>query len=246
MQTRVETTASAIVYLPVSLLSQDGDRFEAEVLRLLIGGSELLQIDCSQLDQLYSGHVKLMWIALDLCQKHGAALRLVSVRPDVIRILKLLDLLEFFPFRVSDENHGYAEAVGPSEQSVNDAISGFVDYLRRIDAPEMVVTDARTIFYEITTNILHHGHLDPVEVIIVTALLTTTDSHRELIIRFTDSGIPFDSAKPRPQLVPDEAAAEGRKRGFGLVMVERLSDSLSYERYRSTFNVITAKKRWAI
>jgi anti-anti-sigma factor len=246
MQTPVKTSSPDSVYLPVSLLPQTVDRFESEVERLLVGGSRRLLLDCSELEQVYSGHVRLMWNAHELCNKYGATLRLVSVRPDVIRILRLLDLLEFFPFRTSDEHHGYAEAVGSSGESVHDALAGFADYLRRIGAPETVVTDAGTIFYEITTNILHHGHLDHTEVIIVTAILTSTDSSRELVLRFTDSGIPFDSAQPQPKLVPEEAAAEGRTRGFGLMMVARLSDSLSYERYRSTFNVITAKKRWSI
>jgi len=246
MQTPVETSSPTTVFLPVSLSPQTGDQFESEVQRLLLNGTRQLLLDCSQLEQLYSGHVRLMWSTHELCTKYGASLRLVSVRPDIIRVLKLLDLLEFFPFRMSDENHGYAEAVGSSGESVHDALRGFTDYLRQIGAPETVVTDARTIFYETTTNILHHGHLDPTEVIIVTAILTSTDSNRELVIRFTDNGIPFDSAQPQPRLVPEDAAAEGRARGFGLMMVGRMSDSVSYERFRSTFNVFTAKKRWYI
>jgi anti-sigma regulatory factor (Ser/Thr protein kinase)/anti-anti-sigma regulatory factor len=246
MQPPVETFSPATVTLPGSLLPQTGDRFEATVQQLLVSGNRSLLLDCSELEQLYSGHVKLMWIARNLCKQHDASLRLVSVRPDVIRILKLLDLLEFFPFRISDADQGYAEAVGSTGESVRDALTGFEDYLRKIGAPETVMTDVRIIFYEITTNILNHGSLDPTEVIIVTAILTTSDSNRELIIRFTDNGIPFDSAQPQPRLIPEDAAAEGRTRGFGLMMVSRLADSISYERHRSTFNLITAIKRWAI
>lgn len=246
MQPPVETLSPATVTLPGSLLPQAGDQFAAVVQQLLDSGSRLLLLDCSEIEQLYSGHVRLMWSAHELCTKHGASLRLVSVRPDIIRILKLLDLLEFFPFRMSDESHGYAEAVGSSGESVRDALIGFEDYLRKIGAPETVLTDARIIFYEITTNILNHANLDPTEVIIVTAILTSNDSSRELVIRFTDNGVPFDSAQPQPQLVPENAAAEGRTRGFGLIMVTKLADSISYERHRSTFNLITAKKRWSI
>ncbi len=245
MSLPVKTVSRASVVLPALLETAAGRNFEAEVAKALTTDSGELLVDCSELNQVYSGHIRLMWVAREMCRERGVALRLTSVRPDIVRILRLLDLTEFFPFEIGDGNCSYADAIPMSGESVREALRRFDDFLKQQSVPDTIVTDVRTICYEITTNIAQHGGLDSSEVVVMTAVLTESTKDREMTLHFMDSGRPFDPTEPRPLLTTQDAADSRQTRGYGLVMVARLADRVAYERFREAHNLLTVSKRWS-
>jgi anti-sigma regulatory factor (Ser/Thr protein kinase)/anti-anti-sigma regulatory factor len=245
MSLPVKTASRASVVLPALLETVAGRNFEAEVAKVLTADTGELLVDCSELNQVYSGHIRLMWVAREMCRERGVALRLTSVRPDIVRILRLLDLTEFFPFEIGDGNCSYADAIPMSGESVREALRRFDDFLKQQSVPDTIVTDVRTICYEITTNIAQHGGLDSSEVVVMTAVLTESTKDREMTLHFMDSGRPFDPTEPRPLLTTQDAADSRRTRGYGLVMVARLADRVAYERFREAHNLLTVSKRWS-
>lgn len=70
--------------------------------------------------------------------------------------------------------------------------------------------------------------------------MTVTDDPKAVIIRFCDSGIPFDPlAKPDPDIT---LAAEDRQiGGLGIYMVKKSMDDVTYE-YVNGENVLTIRK----
>jgi anti-sigma regulatory factor (Ser/Thr protein kinase)/anti-anti-sigma regulatory factor len=246
MWSPADTTAQAVIALPLSVEPEAGWRFESDLVRLLSGAVSELLLDCSELDQVCSGHIRLMWVARGMCTDRGISLRLVSVRPDIVRILRLLDLIEFFPFEVCDRTRGYADAIPISGATVREALDRFDAFLRQLQIPGPAATDLRTIFYEVTSNIVQHGGLDSGEVVVMTALPSAKGRDREMTLRFIDSGVPFDPTQPRPALVPANAASDRRTRGYGLAMMTRLADSVSYQRFRGAHNILTLSKRWSV
>ena len=245
MSLPVKTAGRASVVLPALLESAAGRNFEAEVAKALTTDTGELLIDCSELNQVYSGHIRLMWVAREMCRDRGVSLRLTSVRPDIVRILRLLDLTEFFPFEIGDGNCSYADAIPLSGQSVREALRRFDDFLKQQSVPDTVVTDVRTICYEVTTNISQHGGLDSSEIVVMTVVLDETEKDREMTLRFMDSGRPFDPTVPRPLLTTQDAAESRRTRGYGLVMVSKLANRVTYERFREAHNLLTVSKRWS-
>ena len=71
--------------------------------------------------------------------------------------------------------------------------------------------------------------------------VTIKDDPKEVVIRFCDSGIPFDPlAKPDPDIT---LSAEDRQiGGLGIYMVKKSMDDVSYE-YANGQNILTIRKR---
>lgn len=234
-----------VVALPVSVEDRSGQDFESAVMRALMAKPHELLLDCSDLGVVYSGHIRLMWIARDLSAKRGSTLRLVGVRPELIRVLRLLDLEAFFPFKVSDTTAGYADTIPVADTSIREALERFERYLGQLPMPELAAMDIRTIFYEMASNIMYHGELDSNDVIVVTAVVSTSENRHSISLKFIDSGVPFDPTVRRAGVMPHEAAESRRTRGYGLTMIAKLADSVSYERHLGVLNVCTAVKQWS-
>jgi anti-sigma regulatory factor (Ser/Thr protein kinase)/anti-anti-sigma regulatory factor len=240
-----EATDRIVIKLPVSIAPQPCSQFEADLERGIERKPRELLLDCSQLELVYSGHIRLMWRARERCEESGVALRLTSLRPDILRVLRLMDLEEFFPFKVSDWSRGFADVIAADGESVREALNRFEGFLKICKMPDRVAMDVRTVFYEVATNILNHAGLDSREVIIVTAVLSEIGTQNEINLKFIDSGVPFDPSSPRPEVVLKEAASSRRTRGYGLAMIAKLADSVIYERFRGVFNVCTTVKQWS-
>lgn len=74
------------------------------------------------------------------------------------------------------------------------------------------------------------------------AIAEISVDNNEIVLRFTDNGIPFDPTNTED---PDiTLSAEERKiGGLGIFMVKKSMDSISYE-YRDDLNILTIKKSY--
>ena len=211
-------------------------------------------LDCSDLEHTTSSHISTLWQARQRCQRAGIPVRLSSVRYGLFRILKILNLYELFEFEQGtvESKPGMekarlgAESVPalrldflPSAWAIKDALDRFHDYLRELNVQEICAFDLETVFYEITTNIRLHGQLDDDDCIGFVA----TPCGDVISLRFIDPGPMFDPTSDPPHFDPDQAIRRRQTSGFGLTMIRRLVDSISYHRRDDGRNVVTLTKK---
>jgi anti-sigma regulatory factor (Ser/Thr protein kinase) len=65
----------------------------------------------------------------------------------------------------------------------------------------------------------------------------------EITLEFTDAGEPFDPTGNTPEFNPRRAIRRRQSRGLGLVMIQRIVDSIAYDRVDGRFNVVTLVRR---
>jgi len=219
-------------------------------------GSGVVEIDCSRIQRVTSTHINILWQARQRYAKAGIEIRLKSPSSDLIRVLKLLDLYDLFmggePY--SEElQDGTRPATGdsrgqvlelkfkPETQEIDKALVSFRHFLEHLRVTGTSAFELETAFYEVATNIRLHGHLADEDQVEFRAQCLPD----RLLMKFIDPGQPFDFDSRRIAFDPRQAMGEGQKRGFGLVMIGRMTDDVRYERENMKFNVLTLEKRWS-
>lgn len=212
-----------------------------------------IALDCSLLDHTTSRHINALWDAMTRCERAGIPMRLTSVGYGLERVLNVLDLAELFTAEYELERRNKA-ARPPAEgqpaqrlevsleariDAVVDVMGEIHDFLGRLDLSEIGVFDLETVFYEVATNICRHSGLKQHHKISFVAEL----NQDEISLEFTDAGERFDPTGNTPEFDARLAIKRRQSRGIGLVMIQRLMDSVSYDRVDGKFNVVTLKKR---
>jgi anti-sigma regulatory factor (Ser/Thr protein kinase)/anti-anti-sigma regulatory factor len=212
-------------------------------------------IDCSQLNEVTSSHIGILWMAREHCEKNGKKTHLINTAPNLIHVLQVLDMREFFQI---DDNGGaaggenaelveseiihqqYDDNFYAKKEDINVALKKFESFLSRMRLPDAVVFDLKTVFYEVAHNIYEHGTLKRHDKI---TFLADVYKNR-IIMEFSDRGFPFDpTSRVSNQHLKD--AINGRKiRGFGLMMIKKLVDSISYVYHENRRNVLRLEKIW--
>jgi len=213
-----------------------------------------IAIDCSLLEHATSRHINALWDALTRAERAGIPMRLTSVGSGLGRVLSVLDLAELFHIDyegVKDEEpySVQVDSLPPKRFEVDfealinvvtDVMAKLHDFLKRLDMSEIAVFDLETVFYEVATNICRHSGLDRHRKIRFTADITQND----ISFKFIDAGERFDPTGNTPEFDPRLAIRRRQSRGIGLVMIQRLMDSISYERIDGEHNVVTLRKRF--
>lgn len=111
--------------------------------------------------------------------------------------------------------------------------------LEGLDCPMKIQTQIDIAVEEIYVNIAHYAYQPGTGQ--VTVCIGTEEESGIVVIRFIDSGIPFN---PLEKKDPDVtlAAEERNIGGLGIYMVKKSMDDVSYE-YKDGQNVLTIKKR---
>jgi phosphoserine phosphatase RsbU/P len=105
--------------------------------------------------------------------------------------------------------------------------------------PEMIMEDILLACDEAATNIVMHGYKNTqVNKPVFSCSLMLMDD--KLMIRFMDEGLEFHRNTVKPPSVEANLKGE-RKGGFGVFLVEKLMDSVSYERQENT-NILLLEK----
>jgi len=223
---------------------------------MLCKNPKVIEVDCSRLDLVYSRHINTLWQSRLLCEKQNTRMRLVNVSHCLYRILKVLDLYDLFLF----ENEASLRTspcppapqfgnrakmlhlqFGPENDKVIHAQNQFNHFLQQFDLSPILSTELLTLFHEAASNISQHSDIGHSSVIRFTA----TPSDESILLQFIDDGAPFD-----PTTIPADfdalaAAQKGKIRGYGLILLRRMSDELSYERSEGQFNILTLEKKWS-
>lgn len=217
--------------------------------------SELI-VDCAPLVHVTSKDIALLWQAHEQCAASGVTIRLVSLSQYLIRVLKTLDLYEYFKRDEDQVRIRLTEIVQPpvaagsetyvsvfvaSDEAIETALAAFLGFVVRVGPPELIELELRTIFYEVATNIRTHSGLDEDGPIAFSAAARG----RSVSLTFADPGLAFDPTSSKEAVNLRDAAHARRTRGFGITMFHRLADSLRYERRDGLFNVLTIEKKWS-
>lgn len=252
---RIDHVVTPTLLVPADLSDDAVTRFDRGLKEFLGEHPVSIALDVSQLEHVTSSHIKLLWQAYNICLDAGVTMKLKSPSPGLVRVLKVLDLYELLA-----EDHEsmrpqlrkavriesgeipplYADEFTADSCSIDEALEGFLKFLRCFTLPEVVIFELRTVFYEVATNIRSHAQMGDDDLVVFSARVEGS----KLIMVFADFGVPFDSKSSTVDFDPRTASKNGQTRGFGLTLVRRLTDKMSYVRMNDVINVLTLEKKW--
>ena len=234
----VKTEESPAIPVPGNLTSSTLTTFYTELDNQLKESPNEIVLDCSRLDHATSNHISLLWETLQRSKQAGIPMRLLSVRYGLKRVLEILDLYDLF--EISTEGSTALQLkIRLTSDDIDQALNQFQVFLKRLDLVEICAFDLETAFYEVITNIRLHGRLNQDDLI----EFTVTPNHEKIAMQFVDSGPLFDLTSRGSSFDPQQAIKSSQKRGFGLILIKRLVDNLSYERLEDRLNVVTLEKK---
>ena len=237
MQTSVRQNAT--IDAPVDLAEATVNSFLEGVSRKLEDRPPVLLIDCAALENVASSHVTVLWKARQLCEDAGISLSLTSPSQNLIRVLRLLELVDFFDYEDPGYPKPFSDVVIPTADGVSEGLDKFLRYLITVDVSDRVTFELRTIYYEIMTNIRTHAKSLQEDAILVTARASAD----KIEVVFLDSGPEFNPIDHISEFNPQEAGRRGQTRGFGITMISRLATEMSYVRRNDNTNVLTVMKQ---
>ena len=214
-----------------------------------------IEVDCSQMNSVTSLDIRSLWEAKLCCDDRQLSLILVSVSEKLRRVIENLDLNELFvvayitsPEGVQkDSDATVDESLAVLEfhafltqEAIHDATSNVRSFLRKKGAPNFADFEIATILYEVITNIRLHSTLDYDEKISISVNCNKT--RIEIIVQ--DSGVAFDPSQGGLPLDIAEAITSKKTRRFGLYMINKLSDKITYSRVENKFNLLRFVKEW--
>ncbi len=252
MSIRAERTATLPV--PIDIDGETLAGFYSELKDRLRDSPDEVLLDCSLLDHASSTHINALWQARNRCEEAGVPVKLTSVTYGLQRVLMVLDLYDFFATERDgvEARRGVGEPdpdaaalpvlmlkVEPTADGITGAMRKLHDYLVGLNLGEILAFDLETVFYEVTTNIRLHGELEEGESI----NLTVAPREGVFELRFEDPGPHFDPTSRATEFDPRRAMRSRQRQGFGLAMIKRLVDGLSYEREDGRLNILNLKKK---
>ncbi|MDX9856505.1 MAG: ATP-binding protein [candidate division Zixibacteria bacterium] len=245
------------IKLPDELSRRNVEAFQGRLDSALRDAPSEIIIDCASLIHVTSKDIAMLWQAHEQCAASGVTIRLVSMSQFLVRVLKTLDLYEYFKRDEDQERLALTAIVQPPdcagaetmvnlfaacEEGIETFLSAFLGYLGRLALPELKELELRTIFYEIATNICAHSGLDENSPVAFSA----SSRNGTMTLTFADMGLEFDPTAHKHAHNMREAANARRTHGFGITMFHRLADSVRYERRDGCVNVLIVEKRWGV
>jgi anti-sigma regulatory factor (Ser/Thr protein kinase)/anti-anti-sigma regulatory factor len=249
----VRARKTDVLLVPVDVDGENLEGFYAELNCRLKQQLEEIHLDCSLLEHASSTHINTLWQARNRCEEAGVAVRLISVGYGLARVLEVLDLCGLF----LTERDGVEAAAGapgpdmdtpppeelvldvcPTVEGIRDAMRCLHGYVTGLSLGEIFAFDLETVFYEVTTNIRLHGEIGGGQVIRFTA----APRNGVFRLRFEDPGPHFDPTSREMDFDLRRAAKNRERRGFGLAMIKRLVDRISYERQDEQLNILNLEK----
>lgn len=235
----LSSTRKNAVEAPTELTDEAVRSFMREVADVIESRPPTVLVDCTRLENVASAHVTVLWQARQACEEAGIPLLLTSPTQNLVRVLRLLDLSEFFQYEDPGYPEPFSDSVEPTVEGVSQGLDRFLRYLITIQASDRITFELRTIYYEVMTNIRTHGGRDSAAAILV----TVRANHEEIELVFADSGPAFNPTDHITEFDPRAAGRLGQKRGFGITMISRLATRMTYTRRGDNTNVLTVLKQ---
>jgi len=239
-----------LLQVPADLSSGAVGEFNDLLRKAISDHPEHLLLDCSELRSVQSNHVGLLCHARELCLEGSVKVRLENTNDALLRTLDLLDLTSLFglpPTREEQrENISKKSDLAPKQtvckysfsadkESVDEALYAFLEFLQELQLSEEDIFGFRTIFYEVATNIRTHARPGTGDLVRFQA----TYESKKLLLKFEDTGVPFDPVSHESSVAPQKAALMRQTRGFGICMIKKLADDISYQRTDDGMNVLS-------
>ncbi|MCD6161059.1 MAG: ATP-binding protein [candidate division Zixibacteria bacterium] len=244
------------IMVPIELSENAEQSFLQHLENLSNVHSLPIKLNCSQLKQTTSTHIGLLWQAREIFEEKGIKMSLLWPTPELIRVLKVLNLTEFFnfdgdsqtidrtefiSFEISASPEIYRDEFIADNESLNKALEKFKQFLIRINLTKYISFDLIIIFYEVGNNICTHGTTNGSNKVIFKAKVF----NNRIVMQFEDNGLPFNPTEKMTDFHPLEAAKKRQKRGFGLSIIKKLIDDISYTYSDNGMNKLTLEKRWS-
>ncbi|UCG61669.1 MAG: ATP-binding protein [Candidatus Zixiibacteriota bacterium] len=251
----VSTKKTRVIMVPGELSEISLEEFHSHLEEVIAASPGCIDLDCSALNLVSSSHVNVLWVTREKCESAGVGMRLSRVSDCLIRILKLLDLFEFFDIDQAEqveteaastspapgpEKHRLQLRIKPVSEEILNVLGDFRQFLREMRTEPFCALELETVFYEILTNIRQHGKADRV----VTVEVCVEADSEAIELTFTDNGPPFNPSENVRDFDAEHAVRTGQRHGFGLTMISRMTDSMDYERKNNELNVLKVKKYW--
>jgi len=252
---QVKSNTENKVFIPCVLTGDSENKFLGDLDRLIAGQPMKIIINCALLERVTSSHINLLWRSHLRCCDSGIPCEYTQVSTNLKRVLMILDLYDL----LMSEPVGFTELTGhdmpvtathigkelhleftTEKTEIDNAIEDFRQFLNMMKLPEFTAFELETIFYEVVTNIRLHSCIPEGSIIKVTIKITTSGIN----LCFIDRGKSFDPTGTPRDYDPDTAAGNYQKRGYGMVMIKRMTDSIYYERQDDCLNVLTMEKNW--
>jgi anti-sigma regulatory factor (Ser/Thr protein kinase)/anti-anti-sigma regulatory factor len=244
------------IVVPAELTGTAEDRFEECLRAALESRPSTVLLDCASLQGVTSRHIELLWRTQLRCQRHAAEVRLENPTPGLIRVLTILDLADQFnclpldsepaapavPAAAVPTKANYKDSFAPTNETVVSATERYGAFLTDLPIPELIRFELRTIFYELANNISQHGAISDQSPIRFWAEFGPT----RILMTFTDAGRAYDPTSADGDFDPRAAAKKRRVRGFGIPMIRRMTDAMSYVRSADGRNILTIVKTWSV
>ncbi len=254
MQTNSKKNDTSIA-VPIDLADESVNEFTEQLIALIGSSPQEIFLDCSRLKWVTSKHVNLLWQAHNQCQDSGIRACLVNTSEKLIRVLKILDIydlltcepakattrLQIKSFTNNTETKPSWEiGFRPEATEIKIALERFQNYLTSLKVSDLFTFEIETVFYEIATNIrLHSGISDDERI-----LLRCLPNSDKLKMEFEYRGVRFDPTDKEFDFDVIVAAQNGQKRGYGLLMINRMTDGIRYNQKDNDCNVLTLEKYW--
>ena len=244
------------IAVPAELTGPAEDQFEERLRVMLDTRPPTVLLDCAALQQVTSRHIELLWRTQLRCQRCTTEVRLENPTRGLIRVLTVLDLADLFRCTPPDTGAApvtaapasgpvkanYKDTFGPAVKAVVPASDRYDLFLAGLPVPELIRFELRTIFYEVANNICQHGGISDESPIRFWAEYGTA----RVMMTFTDTGRAYDPTAADGDFDPRAAARKRRVRGFGIPMVRRMTDAMSYVRSADGRNILTIVKTWSV
>jgi anti-sigma regulatory factor (Ser/Thr protein kinase)/anti-anti-sigma regulatory factor len=241
------------IKVPAELSPEASSQFEQVLNEYIECKPSVVCIDCHSLDHVTSSHISLLVWAFQSCALKDIKIQLESPTDNLVWVLKVLDLNEYFAGDNKTEcelqtlprgkaiSGIFANEFTAGSEGISGGLDEFMDFLTPLELPKMLKFELKTIFYEIATNIRNHSRIGDDESIVFTA---KTDKNK-IVMVFADSGIPFDMARENREIDPIIAGKNRQKSGLGIALINKLADKIHYMRENDAINVLIVEKNWS-
>jgi anti-sigma regulatory factor (Ser/Thr protein kinase) len=244
---------SVVLKAPADIAIEPPQSFMDNLAQTIQERPSAVELDCSVFEQTVSQHIKFLWEVKTVCEEANIPLVLTEVTGSLIRVLKVLDLYHLFQIdKVITEEHdavAHQPALkdlhdttiifAPTCSGISNAMTEFRSFITPLNLSEKIITELETVFYETATNIRVHSGL-PNNARVTFKLRIEGD---KALLQFEDEGKPFDPSAYPVDFEPTEAINKGQKRGYGLTLIHRMTESMSYERRHGLVNFLTLEKK---
>jgi anti-sigma regulatory factor (Ser/Thr protein kinase)/anti-anti-sigma regulatory factor len=252
LETKISQT---VLCFPADSDSQVLASLQVAADRMLASGAGDISIDCGSLTRVTSSHIGALWLLHCKCREAGVGLTILSPTQNLVQALEAVDLHNLLipglslptepsvePRKESDDRsrHLMSSRFRATVEEIDRALSAFREFMSELMIESGFAASMETIFYEVTTNIREHSSLRENN----TIEFTSEISPFGVTVQFVDSGGEFDPTKMDTTFDPELAIREGKTRGFGIAMVKKLADSISYVRRENRDNVLKITKCW--